>query len=114
MDLDVLDEHYSSMLEPNKSLFLFLRDYLLKMDGMDERYRYKLPFFYYKNKPFCYFHKTKENKPYIGFNRANQVEHDALAQENRKKMKVLYLNPNEDIEIDVLNEILDLLKKLYK
>jgi len=60
-----LDQFYAKHEEPLQSYFLALRSILLKLDlEIDERFKYELPFFYYKNKPFCYIWKKKNaNEP---------------------------------------------------
>ncbi len=81
---------------------------------MTEEWKYSLPFFYYNKKPFCYLYRDKKTgSPYIGFNRANQIEHPMLDQGDRKKMKVLHINPHEDLPVDSLADIFEALIKLY-
>lgn len=115
MELNLIEEYFAKQDEPKKSVFLFLRQHFLRIPNMEERYSYSLPFYYYKKRPFCYlYYDKKTDIPYIGFNRANLIDHPLLDQGNRKKMKVLHINPNEDIPIESINEIIDLLISLYK
>jgi hypothetical protein len=47
--------------------------------------RFKLPFFYYNGKMFCYlcYHK-KYKQPYIGIIDGNKIDHSDLIMEGRK------------------------------
>ncbi|MCT4580689.1 MAG: DUF1801 domain-containing protein [Flavobacteriales bacterium] len=110
-----LDLFYEKQEEPNKSCFLALRSIIQSLDpNITEAYKYKLPFFLYKNKMFCYLWKDKQtNFPYIGVVKGNEIDHPLLEQGNRKKMKVLSISPNEDIPIEALEAILKTAINLY-
>jgi hypothetical protein len=112
--LQQLDQFYLDQPEPNRSFMLGLRDYILSSDdAFTEHWKWKLPFFYYNNKPFCYIWKdAKTQQPYLGIVKADLIEHPLLIQGNRKKMKVLYFDITKDIPIDLLDEIFSLLKVL--
>ncbi len=103
-----LDLFYEKQIEPNKSCFLALRAIILNLDkDISEAYKYKLPFFLYKNKMFCYLWQDKKTThPYIGVVKGDLIHHPLLEQGDRKKMKVFSVNPNEDIAIDTLTSIL--------
>jgi len=48
--------------EPFQAIFLFVREIILKtLPEMEEKFKYGLPFYYYKNKPFCFFNVSKSN-----------------------------------------------------
>lgn len=113
--LSQLNQFYLEQSEPNRSYFLALRKFINNYDEqISEEWKYKLPFFYYKNKPFCYIWKVqKTGQPYIGIVRANQIKHSLLIKGNRKKMKVLHLDVQKDVPIQTLKEIFSMLIKLY-
>ncbi|WP_216663656.1 DUF1801 domain-containing protein [Lentimicrobium sp. L6] len=70
--------------------------------------------FYYKDNMFCYLYKQKKgNLPYIGFAKGNLMENEMLEKGNRKKMKVLPIDPRLDIPKELILEILAEAKKLY-
>ncbi len=110
-----LDLFYEKQEEPNKSCFLALRSIIFNLDSnITEAYKYKLPFFMYKDKMFCYLWKDKQtNNPYIGIVKGNEIEHPLLEQGNRKKMKVFNIDPNQDIQIEDLSFILKSAMKFY-
>ena len=112
--LNELDNFYLEKEEPNRSCLQALRDIIMSLDeNITTSWKYKLPFFCYKNKMFCYLWIDKKTTyPYIGIVEGNRISHFALEQGNRKRMKILRINPNEDfpdyIE-EILNEALNLL-----
>lgn len=92
-----------------------LRDLILKFNPLiTEHWKYKLPFYYYKGKPFCYLWKDKiSNHPYIGIVKGKLIDHPALDQDNRKKMKVFMIDPNEDLPIEEIYAVLNEAIKFY-
>ncbi len=111
-----LNQFYLNQSEPNNSCFLALRSIILKLDDqIEEAWKYKLPFFLYKGKMFCYLWQDKKTKaPYIGVVKGLEINHPLLIQGNRSKMKILPINPNKDIEIDEINFILKKAMSFYK
>lgn len=113
--LTPLDEFYLQKEEPLRGCLLALRDFILAFDKhITAEWKYKMPFFYYKGKMFCYlwFHK-KYRKPYIGIVRSLHLQHPDLIQEKRAKMKIMLIDPEEDLPIDVLHDILKEARILY-
>lgn len=110
-----IDNFYLKQNEPNRSCFMALREIILSLDKeMTPEWKYKLPFFYYKKKMFCYLWQDKKtNEPYIGIVRSEHIDHPKLEIGKRKKMKIYRINPNEDINIDELHLILQQAIELY-
>jgi len=109
------DNYYLKQEEPYKSCLLAIKDLIL---GLDEKitpeWKYGLPFFYYKKKMFCYFWKDKKTQePYIGICRGNEIDHPSLESGNRTRIKIFRVNPNEDIDVKTLKEILFLAMTRY-
>lgn len=113
--LHELQNFYIEKEEPQKSCFLALRDIISDFDtSISEHWKYKLPFFYYKKKPFCYlWYNKKTFEPYIGVVKGLQIEHPMLEQGSRKRMKIFRINPCADIPIDSLYDIFREAIKLY-
>ena len=111
-----IDNHFLKMQEPNRSCMQAIRDYILGFNSqITEAWKYRLPFFLYKKKMFCYFWADKKTgQPYIGFVEGRNMNHHLLEQGNRKRMKILRINPEEDLPIEVINEILSEAILLYK
>lgn len=110
-----LDNFYLQQPEPNRSFMLGLRTFFLNYDQrISEEWKYKLPFFYYDGKPFCYIWKDKKTQaPYIGIVKADRFDHPSLIKGDRKKMKVLYFNPTKDIPTKTIDEIFQLAMACY-
>jgi hypothetical protein len=103
-----VDEFFLNKEEPIKSCLLFLRDYLLNYNnGMSESWKYGMPFYNHNGKRICYLwvHK-KYSQPYIGIVDGLLIDHPELLQEKRARMKILLIDPNQDIPVDNIDEIL--------
>jgi len=109
------DNYYLKQEEPYKSCLLALKNIILGLDKeITPKWKYGLPFFYYKKKMFCYFWKDKKTQePYIGICRGNEIEHPLLEIGDRKRIKIFRVNSNEDIDVKSLKEILAQTMKLY-
>jgi len=103
-----LNQFYHDLPEPNRACFLAIRKIALDYSyDLDERWKYKLPFFYYQNKPFCYIWKDKKTTfPYITFVRSLTINRLELELGDRKKMKALTVNPNKDINVELIQKIM--------
>jgi hypothetical protein len=110
------ESFYSSKTEPNRSCLLTLRSIILDIDeNVTETTKYGMPCFCYKNKMFCYLWTDKKTtSPYILFVEGNYLEHPKLETGTRKRMKVLNINPNKDIQIQTVQLLLNKAINLYK
>lgn len=115
MEINAIDHFFLKQREPDKSCYLALREIIKSWNPkISEHWKYSVPFYYFEGKPFCYLYKNKTSKyPYIGLARGNQLEHPEAIKGNRKKMKVLPINPDMDIPIVTIYEIFEELRKLY-
>ena len=96
-----LDRFFLDQPEPNKSCFMALRQVILKLSPLlTEHWKYKLPFYYYMGKPFCYLWQDKKTtQPYIGIVKGKHLDNPLLVQGNRKKMKIFLINPEKDLPV---------------
>ena len=71
------------------------------------KYKYKVPFYYIKGRPFCYLNKSK-NYVDIGFwNGAHLTLHtELMVTAGRKVMKSLRYTSLEEIQDSILKEVL--------
>ncbi|MCG8700015.1 MAG: DUF1801 domain-containing protein [Bacteroidales bacterium] len=108
------DQFYLNKEEPNKSCLLALRDIIIEQDDLiTETVKYGMPCFCYQKKAFCYLWTDKKTlEPYILLVEGKQIHHPELEQGSRSRMKILRVNPNNDIPVDsitlILNDALDL------
>lgn len=111
------DQFYLNQPEPNRGCLLALRDIILAMDEqVTATIKYGMPCFCYRNKMFCYLWTDKKTaEPYILMVEGQRLEHPQLEAGTRARMKILRVNPNEDLSVDVirliLNDALDLYRK---
>ena len=110
------DNFYLNLDEPNQSCMLALRSIILKQDDqIMETQKWGLPCFCYKKKMFCFLStdpKTKE--PYILIVKGKLIDHPMLETGNRTRMKILRIDPTEDLPLSVIEEILNEALDLYR
>jgi hypothetical protein len=111
-----IDNYYLQKDEPVKSCLLFLRDHILNYDqNITEAWKYRMPFFCYKGKMFCYLWVHKKNGlPYIGIVEGKRIDHPELIIEKRSRMKIMLLNPNADLPMETIDTILKMAINFYK
>ena len=115
--IEQLHNYYLKKEEPNRSCLLALRSIILKQDAnLIETQKYGMPCFCYGKNMFCYLWIDKiTSNPYLLMVEGKYLKHPALEKGNRSRMKIFRVNPNKDLPIktieDILQEALDLYKK---
>lgn len=96
--------------EPVRSCLFAMHQIALQYsDDMGEDLKYGMPLITCKGKPFCYLWTDKKTKyPYYLMVQGNKINHPALEQGDRKRMKILPINPNNDIPIETIKEVFTL------
>ena len=115
MEVSNLDYFFLNQEEPLRGSFLALRAIVLNWDNqITEHFKYKLPFYYYQGKPFCYLWKDKKtNEPYIGLVRSENLEHPDLFLGTSKRIKKLPVDSSNDIPVQKIYELFEELRKQY-
>jgi Domain of unknown function (DU1801) len=110
-----IDNFYLQKEEPVKSCLLFLREYILNYDkNITEAWKYRMPFFCYKRKMFCYLWVHKKNGlPYIGIVEGKRIDHPDLIIEDRARMKIMLLDPTADLPMETISTILQVVIGFY-
>lgn len=111
-----IDNFYLQQDEPVKGTFLALRGVIMKQDkNITEEWKYKMPFFCYKGKMFCYlwFHK-KFKQPYIGIVEGKLFDEPFLIQEGRSRMKIMLFDPTKDLPVKTIDRILRKVLDYYR
>jgi len=103
-----IDNYFLQKDEPVKSCLLFLREHIQSLDpNITEAWKYRMPFYCYKGKMFCYLWTDKDNgQPYIGIVEGRKIDHPLLIQGSRARMKILFIGPNDDLPLEIIDEIL--------
>ncbi|PSL44217.1 uncharacterized protein DUF1801 [Chitinophaga niastensis] len=103
-----IDVWFDTQPEPAKGCLLALRAHLLQYHpAITEAWKYKMPFYCYNGKMCCYLwmHKTFR-QPYLGIVEGKNIAHRLLLPEKRARMKILLIDPEADIPMETVNEIL--------
>ena len=110
-----IDLYYLQKEEPVKGCLLFLRQHILDFNkDITEAWKYKMPFFCYKGKMFCYLWTNKKTgQPYIGIVEGRKLEHPLLIQEKRSRMKIMMFDAEKDLPISTITDILKIAIALY-
>ncbi|CAN5605658.1 hypothetical protein BH10BAC3_BH10BAC3_04130 [soil metagenome] len=111
-----VDNYYLSKEEPKKSCLLALRTIILAQDtNITETQKWGIPCFCYKKKMFCYLWTDKETgEPYVLLVEGKQLIHPELEAGKRSRMKIFRLNPNEDLPLKTIENILQQSLELYR
>ncbi len=106
--LSKIDAFFMQQEEPEKSCLLFLRSFILQYDkNITEVWRYKMPFYFFHEKRFCYLWSEKKSRlPYLGLVDGKKIDHPALKMENRTRMKIMLIDPSKDVPVKTLKTIL--------
>ncbi len=104
-----LDQYFESQEEPMKGCLLAIKDCMLNYDKrVVMSWKWNLPFFSFGKHMLAYLHiHKKTGSPYLGFGWGQNLQHPALLQEDRKMIKVYYMDAEKDIDVKTLYEILD-------
>lgn len=111
-----LDEFYLALSEPQRSTFLALRDIILSHDDrITASQKYGMPCFLYGKNIMCYlWADSKTGEPYILMAEGKHLGNPLLEQGNRSRMKILRINPDADIPVRTVGEVLDEAIGLYR
>jgi hypothetical protein len=114
--VEELYNYYLSKAEPNKSCLLALRSIILKQDmNVTETQKYGMPCFCYKKKMFCYLWTDKKtDEPYILMVEGKYLDHPALEEGDRTRMKIFRVNPSKHLPIKTIEGILKKALDLYR
>jgi hypothetical protein len=102
--------------EPVKSCLLALREIIPTYHmNISEAWKYRMPFYCYHDKMFCYLWVHKKYKqPYLGFVEGKKIDHPELLIEKRSRMKILLLDPGKDIPMKTIDLIMKQALRLYQ
>ena len=118
-----VDQYLYNQKEPQQSIMLYLRSVILKtLPEVEEKYSYKIPFYYYDKKPMCYLNILKKtNYVDVAFIQGIFLE-DKFSElkdyNNRKQVRSLQVKDLEDFDelmfTELLKEAASLLSKSKK
>ncbi|WP_236973956.1 DUF1801 domain-containing protein [Membranihabitans maritimus] len=111
-----IESFYLNKEEPFRSCLLALREIILRQDeNITETRKWGMPCFCFKKKMFCYLWMEKTtHKPYILMVEGKHLNFPGLESGNRTRMKIYKIDPNKDIPIDSVEELLNMGLDLYR
>ncbi len=111
-----IDNFYLQQKEPIRSCLHALRQHILKYDkNITEAWKYRMPFFCYKGKMFCYIWLDKKTHlPYLGIVQGKNIDHPLLKQGDRARMKILPIDPASDLPVSTIDAIFRKAMLFYK
>lgn len=114
--LEDFDQYFINKKEPIRSCLLALQKIITSVDEqIKPAWKYRMPFYCYGKKMFCYLWTDKKTGlPYIGIVEGGRIDHPLLELGDRKRMKILRVNPNEDIPVEEIKLILRKALEFYK
>ena len=115
--MNPIQEYFYRIEEPEQSLLLFIRKKILESDpeNITETLSFGLPFFKYKKKMLCYlYYRKKYKQHYVSFYHGDRLDYPELIQDGRKKFKILLIDPNKDLNLILILELLDEIKTHIK
>jgi hypothetical protein len=114
--VEQLHQYYLNKEEPNKSCLLALRSIILYQDtNIMETQKWGMPCFCYKKKMFCFlWTDRKTDEPYILLVEGKYLDFPELENGERSRMKIFRVNPNQDLPILTIENILQKALELYK
>lgn len=107
--INPLHTFYLQQPEAYGACLMVVRDLILSLDpAIHQEWSYGMPFFSWNKKRFCYvWVHRKYRQPYVGFVEGYRLQHPALLQEDRKRMKIMLLDPEQDLPVAALQAVLE-------
>jgi len=106
--MNELESYYEALDEGQRELFFALQHIILGFDqAINQRWKWKTPFFYWNDSPLVYFSvNRKDGRPYLGFIDGHRMANTALEKDGRKMVKVVHFRTDEDLPLAVLKGLL--------
>lgn len=103
-----LDEYFDQLPEPIRGCQLAVRNILLSIDPeIEETWKWSTPFFLYRKKMLCYLWiDKKDHFPYLGIYGGDQLAHPSLVQMHRAKIRKLVIDPEKDLPVVTIQEVI--------
>ena len=110
-----IDKFYLEKEEPIKGCLLALRSIIQQYSPeLSPVWKYRLPCFLYQGRIFCYLWIDRKTQfPYIAIGKGVDIDHPDLIQGNRTWVKLLMIDPEQDIPKEKIHHIFDLAMALY-
>lgn len=106
--INVIDNYYLRQEESVRETMLAIKALVLSLhSAITPEWKYSAPFFYYRKRMMCYLATNKQSGlPYMGIVYGNLIDHPLLVKGNRIRMKILPLDPEADLPVEEITDIL--------
>lgn len=72
-----INEYIERQTIENQSILYALREIIINFDGkIEEKFKYKIPYYHYRGKSFCYLSINKNGEVDLGLVNGNQMDDD--------------------------------------
>jgi hypothetical protein len=90
--------------------------YILSCEKLiTEGWHYRMPFYFYNGKRFCYLWIRKKNQlSYVGIVDGKLIDHPDLIQEEGTRTKIFLIDPLKDVSIKTLRSVLHAALNIHK
>lgn len=107
-NMNPAENYILNQSEPYRSMLLDLQSIIVHtIPEVTLKFKYKIPFYYVNNKPFCYLNQSKDYVDVGFWHAAHLTVHlDKMVTEGRKVMKSLRYRSLEEIDHSVLEDVL--------
>lgn len=116
--MKLVEEYILRQPEKYRSILLHIINLVQQeLSNTSLLFKWGIPYIYYKNKPFCYLAPNHKKKFVdVGFAKGFQlIKHqDKLIGKNRNTVKSLRYFKLEEIDNEVLKDLIEEAKNLYK
>jgi len=115
--LNPAEDYILKQPEPYRSILMHLQVLVEStIPSVELKYKYRIPFYYIKGKPLCYFNAShKKQFVDVGFNKGQilKIHQEHHVIENRKQMISLRYKSLEEIDDSIFIDVLEEAVSLY-
>jgi len=109
-----LDNYYLKHPEPMQGCLLALKNIILSVSSeITQKQKYQIPFFFYKGKQLCFLWVNKK-KLLLGFIVDKTIYPVVNGVKRKDEMETIEIKPMEDLPVQIIQEKLFQVMKLYE
>lgn len=105
-----INEYIERQTIDNQAILYALREIIINFDSnVEEKFKYKIPYYHYRGKSFCYLNINKNDEVDLGLVNGNQMidNYGFLEGEHLKTIRHLKFNSVEDELMTFVNDYLE-------
>jgi len=104
-----IDYFYEKQTTENKACLLLLRELILTHnEDITESLRWNIPCYKFQDSMICLLNIDKKSAlPYVLWVDGKALKHPSLVLGSRKRMRILHIDPNANVDVRVIKDLLD-------